>query len=79
MSADKAAFRSLNRTDTLAARRALTRLQGVGLLRRSEQRRGLTTHRQKALLSPPPTPLDEGKRLFRDELADCQTYSTASG
>jgi ATP-dependent DNA helicase RecG len=37
---DNAAFRSLNRTDTLAASRALTHLEGLGLLCRSAQRRG---------------------------------------
>jgi len=37
---DNAAYRSLNRTDTLAASRALTRLEALGLLRRSQQRRG---------------------------------------
>lgn len=37
---DNAAYRSLNHTDTLTASRALTRLEGLGLLMRSEQRRG---------------------------------------
>lgn len=37
---DNAAYRSLNRVDTLAASRALTQLEAAGLLRRSEQRRG---------------------------------------
>lgn len=37
---DNAAYRSLNRTDTLTASRALTHLEGLGLLQRSEQRRG---------------------------------------
>lgn len=37
---DNAAFRSLNYTDTLTASRALTHLEGLGLLERSEQRRG---------------------------------------
>jgi ATP-dependent DNA helicase RecG len=37
---DNAAFRGLSRTDTLTASRTLTRLEGLGLLRRSEQRRG---------------------------------------
>jgi len=37
---DNAAYRSLNHTDTLTASRALTRLEGLGLLQRSEQRRG---------------------------------------
>ena len=37
---DNAAFRSLNHTDTLTASRALTHLEGLGLLERSEQRRG---------------------------------------
>ena len=37
---DNAAYRSLNRTDTLAASRSLTRLESLGMLRRSEQRRG---------------------------------------
>lgn len=37
---DNAAYRSLNRIDTLAASRALTRLESLGMLRRSEQRRG---------------------------------------
>jgi ATP-dependent DNA helicase RecG len=37
---DNAAYRSLNRSDTLTASRALTRLESLGLLRRSEQRRG---------------------------------------
>ena len=38
--ADNAAYRSLNHTDTLSASRALTHLEGLGLLERSEQRRG---------------------------------------
>ncbi|MBC8253102.1 MAG: hypothetical protein H8E35_03625 [Ardenticatenia bacterium] len=37
---DNAASRSLNHTDTLTASRALTHLEGLGLLERSEQRRG---------------------------------------
>ncbi|MFQ5341918.1 MAG: ATP-binding protein, partial [Anaerolineae bacterium] len=37
---DNAAFRSLNHTDTLTASRALTHLEGLGLLERSAQRRG---------------------------------------
>ncbi len=37
---DNAAYRSLNHTDTLTASRALTRLEGIGLLKRSDQRRG---------------------------------------
>jgi ATP-dependent DNA helicase RecG len=37
---DNAAFRRLNQTDTLTASRALTRLEGLGLLHRSAQRRG---------------------------------------
>ena len=37
---DNAAYRSLNHTDTLTASRALTGLEGLGLLQRSEQRRG---------------------------------------
>lgn len=37
---DNAIYRSLNRADTLASSRSLTRLEGLGLLRRSEQRRG---------------------------------------
>ncbi len=37
---DNAAYRSLNRVDTLAASRALTQLEAAGLLQRSEQRRG---------------------------------------
>lgn len=37
---DNAAYRSLNRVDTLAASRALTQLEAAGLLHRSEQRRG---------------------------------------
>ena len=37
---DNAIYRSLNRTDTLTASRALARLENLGLIRRSEQRRG---------------------------------------
>ncbi len=37
---DNAAYRSLNRVDTLTASRALTQLEAAGLLQRSEQRRG---------------------------------------
>lgn len=37
---DNAAYRSLNRVDTLTASRALTQLETAGLLHRSEQRRG---------------------------------------
>ena len=37
---DNAAYRGLNRADTLAASRALTRLESLGLLARSAQRRG---------------------------------------
>jgi len=36
---DNAAYRSLNRVDTLTASRALTQLEAAGLLHRSEQRR----------------------------------------
>lgn len=37
---DNAAYRSLNRVDTLTASRALTQLEAIGVLLRSEQRRG---------------------------------------
>jgi ATP-dependent DNA helicase RecG len=37
---DNAAYRRLNHTDTLTASRALTRLESLNLLERSEQRRG---------------------------------------
>jgi ATP-dependent DNA helicase RecG len=37
---DNPAYRGLNRADTLAASRALTRLESLGLLARSAQRRG---------------------------------------
>ena len=37
---DNAAYRSLNRADTLTASRSLIRLEGLGLLQRSLQRRG---------------------------------------
>ncbi len=37
---DNAAYRGLNRADTLAASRSLTRLKSLNLLQRSEQRRG---------------------------------------
>lgn len=37
---DNSVYRSLNRVDTLSASRALTQLEAVGLLQRSEQRRG---------------------------------------
>lgn len=41
---DNAAYRSLNRVDTLTASRALTQLEAAGLLHRSEQRRGPGVH-----------------------------------
>ena len=37
---DNAVYRSLNRADTLTASRSLSRLESLGLLQRSEQRRG---------------------------------------
>jgi len=56
---DNAAFRSLNHTDTLTASRALTHLEGLGLLQRSEQRRGpgvYYTLAGEAAETPPITP-----------------------
>ena len=79
---DNAAFRSLNHTDTLTASRALTHLESLGLLRRSEQRRGpgvyytLLEGEETPQITPQVTPdtasqllrlLREGKRLSRDE------------
>ncbi len=51
---DNAAYRSLNRVDTLAASRALTQLEAAGLLHRSEQRRGPGVY--YTLASPGGTP-----------------------
>ena len=51
--------RSLNHTDTLTASRALTHLEGLGLLQRSEQRRGpgvYYTLAGEAAETPPITP-----------------------
>jgi ATP-dependent DNA helicase RecG len=82
---DNAAFRRLNHTDTLTASRALTHLESLGLLRRSEQRRGpgvyytLVEERETPQITPHATPqgveelprlLAEGKRLSRKETAD---------
>jgi ATP-dependent DNA helicase RecG len=83
---DNAAFRSLNHTDTLTASRALTHLEGLGLLQRSEQRRGPGVYYTLAegvtetpQVTPQVTPqitaelprlLAEGKRLSRNEMAD---------
>jgi len=81
--ADNAAFRSLNHTDTLTASRALTHLENLGLLRRSEQRRGpgvyYTLVEEETPQSTPQSTsktraellrlLSEGKRLSRDETA----------
>jgi ATP-dependent DNA helicase RecG len=83
---DNAAFRSLNHTDTLTASRALTHLEGLALLQRSEQRRGPGVYYTLAegvaetpQVTPQVTPQDmtelprllaEGKRLSRSEMAD---------
>ena len=48
---DNPAYRSLNRADTLTASRSLTRLEGLGLLQRSEQRRGPGVYYTLAALS----------------------------
>jgi len=79
---DNAAFRRLNHTDTLTASRALTHLESLGLLRRSEQRRGpgvyytLVEGEETPQITPKVTPdtvsqllslLREGKRLSRDQ------------
>lgn len=81
---DNAAFRGLSRTDTLTASRTLTRLEGLGLLRRSEQRRGPGVYYTLAKTKPTAqstaqvTPqsaaeltrlLAEGKRLSEGQLA----------
>jgi ATP-dependent DNA helicase RecG len=50
-----AVFRSLNRTDLLTASRTLTRLEGLGLLRRSEQRRGPAVYYTLAITPDTPT------------------------
>ncbi|MBL7062639.1 MAG: hypothetical protein ISS49_00340 [Anaerolineae bacterium] len=82
---DNAAFRRLNHTGTLIASRALTHLESLGLLRRSEQRRGPGVHytlveeRETPQVTPHTTPqgieelprlLAEGRRLSREEMAD---------
>jgi len=51
---DNTAFRRLNQTDTLTASRALTRLEGLELLRRSAQRRGPGVY--YTLAEPGPAP-----------------------
>ncbi len=81
---DNAAYRSLNRVDTLAASRALIQLETVGLLHRSEQRRGPGVYYTLAELTATPnttakvtpktqaellTLLKTEKRLTRDEIA----------
>jgi ATP-dependent DNA helicase RecG len=53
---DNAAYRSLNRVDTLAASRSLTRLENLGLLQRSEQRRGPGVYYTVAAGYEGPTP-----------------------
>jgi len=83
---DNAAYRSLNHTDTLTASRALTGLEGLGLLVRSEQRRGPGVYYTLAKgvaetpqVTPQITPQvtaelprlpPEGKRLSRDEVIE---------
>jgi len=82
---DNAAFRRLNHVDTLTASRALTRLESLGLLRRSEQRRGpgvyytlveeegtphVTPHVTPQSAEELPRLLAEGKRLSRGEMND---------
>ncbi|MBN2006289.1 MAG: putative DNA binding domain-containing protein [Anaerolineae bacterium] len=52
---DNAAYRSLNRVDTLSASRALTQLEASGLLQRSEQRRGPGVY-YTLTQAPEPTP-----------------------
>lgn len=82
---DNAAFRSINHTDTLTASRALTHLESLGLLQRSEQRRGpgvyytlVEEETGTAQVTPQvtahgvdelPRLLAEGKRLSREEMA----------
>jgi ATP-dependent DNA helicase RecG len=78
---DNAAYRSLNRVDTLAASRALTQLEASGLLQRSEQRRGPGVYYTLAGEASNTTPkvttktaaelltlLEAGKRLARAEI-----------
>lgn len=79
---DNAACRSINQTDTLSASRALTHLESLGLLRRSEQRRGpgvyyMLVEGETPQGTPNSTPdtkaellrlLKEGKRLSRDQV-----------
>jgi ATP-dependent DNA helicase RecG len=80
---DNAAFRSLNHTDALTANRALTRLEDLGLLRRSEQRRRpgvyyTLAEREAPYVTTKVTPnikeqllilSGQGKRLSRDQVA----------
>jgi ATP-dependent DNA helicase RecG len=80
---DNAAYRSLNQADTLTASRALTHLEGLNLLRRSEQRRGPGVYYTlaKEATSQPTSKstsktkaellrfLSEKGRLSRDEMA----------
>ena len=51
---NNAAFRRLNHVDTLTASRALTHLESLGLLRRSEQRRGPGVYYTLAEKEEPP-------------------------
>jgi len=83
---DNTAFRSLNHTDTLTASRAMTGLEGLGLLQRSEQRRGPGIYytlvrgvAETPQVTPQITPQvtaelprlpPEGKRLSRDEVIE---------
>jgi hypothetical protein len=57
---NNAAFRRLNHVDTLAASRALTHLESLGLLRRSEQRRGPGVYYTLAEKEEPPTTTPKG-------------------
>jgi len=67
---DNAAYRSLNRADTLTASRALIHLETLGLLQRSEQRRGpgvyytLTRGQEPATSKVTPKTQDELPRLL---------------